>query len=211
MIKRAVLGLGSGVGVVATLVATACTEDFTQFQFTGEGGQGATTVGVGGAPATTTGGTTTTSTGNTTSNTTGATTTGATTTSTTAATTTAATTTTGGGPIDIPCGTGGTCDVDASEHCCIAKAGSANGTCATSSCNGSQAQLECNEPADCPGELCCIDKPSDFVDSACDPACDGGDDIQACSGNGTACMKADGGSGVCSQISGLPTGYLGCQ
>lgn len=214
MNKHALLGLGSGLGLVGLLAGSACTEDFGQFQFTGEGGG----AGTGGAPATTsslittgtaTTGTTTTGTTTTGSTTTGSTT-GSTTTGTTTATTTAATTTSGGGPIDVPCGSGGTCDVENSnEFCCISNNGGTNGNCNVDCNNGNEAQLECNEPDDCPGEVCCIDRPSatSVSDSQCTGgSCTAGGEFIACTIGGPACA-----SGSCSQLAGLPVGYLACQ
>ncbi|NUP09018.1 MAG: hypothetical protein HOW73_23455 [Polyangiaceae bacterium] len=111
---------------------------------------------------------------------------------------------TGGMPpgVEVPCG-GETCNVDAGEECCIDNDGAPFGTC-KSNCAGFEASLECNEPADCPGQLCCLDDSGGNLDgSHCGDFCG---DEELCDPANPDC-----GGGDCVQHPDLPDGYFFCD
>ena len=71
------------------------------------------------------------------------------------------------------------------------------------SCGGNEAALTCNEPSDCPGQICCLVlAPNDSFDgSSCAGNCTG-NDLTLCSDSG------DCGGNDCQQNADLPDGYL---
>ena len=92
----------------------------------------------------------------------------------------------GGGPtgVTVPCGRATECDVDGGQFCCVPMTGGKSGECATN-CQGNEATLACNEPDECPGQVCCLrdsmgnytssecrDEDDCFDATLCDPAAD---------------------------------------
>lgn len=112
----------------------------------------------------------------------------------------------GGSPpvVEVPCGDGvPPCDIGAGESCCIDNNGASGGTC-KSNCQGNEAALDCNEPADCPGQLCCLEAGGGDVSfSRCEDSCS----------DETICDPAnpDCGGNSCVQHPDMPPGYFYCD
>lgn len=102
----------------------------------------------------------------------------------------------------IDCGNGDTCDVENGELCCINNNGATSGQCQTN-CQGNEAGLACDEPLDCPGEVCCLnDSMGDYTSSQCQAMCF---DTLLCTVDG----DCDG--GACVDATDLPPGILKCE
>ena len=197
------------VATTLVLLTFACTNDYDQFNFGGApatGGTsntGGTTVNTGGGGGTTDGGAPSTGgMGNGGTPSTGGMGNGG-------APTTGGMGQGGGGapPTDVtvPCGAAVTpCDVDAGQSCCIDNNGASAGNC-SGNCQGNQATLDCNEPADCPGQRCCLEAGGGDVSfSRCDDFC----------GDETICDPANpdcGGGENCEQHPDMPPGYFYCN
>lgn len=115
----------------------------------------------------------------------------------------------GGTPpvLEVPCGSGGTCDLGAGDVCCISENGDTDGSC-DGSCNpGNEASLECNEPSDCPGDdVCClVFNGSDYDAATCKASCEGTDEVVCDPETSEPC------SGSCQQVADLPAGFKTCQ
>ncbi len=189
--------------VAAVTVGAGCLQDYDSFEF-GEGG----TPNTGGAGPTSTAGpgsSNTTGAGSPTSS--GQTTTGSgpTTAVSTGASTAMSSSTGGTGPF-IECG-GETCDVSLNQVCCVDSPGSAS--CEVGGCSGNDVPVECDEQADCPGEICCVFETGGSPDSIeCSPTCDGQSQDPICMGSGDPiCMTPT----MCVQSPDLPSGYEYCQ
>ncbi|MBK6516905.1 MAG: hypothetical protein IPM79_21775 [Polyangiaceae bacterium] len=198
------------VATTLVLLTFACTNDYDQFNFGGApatGGTsntGGTTVNTGGGGGTTDGGAPSTGgMGNGGTPSTGGMGNGG-------APTTGGMGQGGGGgapPTDVtvPCGAAVTpCDVDAGQSCCIDNNGASAGNC-SGNCQGNQATLDCNEPADCPGQRCCLEAGGGDVSfSRCEDSC----------GDETICDPANpdcGGGETCDQHPDMPPGYFYCN
>ena len=105
----------------------------------------------------------------------------------------------GGTPpvLEVPCGSGGACDVSGGDVCCIDEGGSTDGDCGGSCNPGNEASLECNEPSDCTnGDSCClVFNGSDYDTAECKTTCGvtdeeicGPEDLRALHGN---CQQVD--------------------
>lgn len=107
--------------------------------------------------------------------------------------------------VDVPCGDGvGVCNVDAGESCCIPQDGASTGTC-KNSCQGNEASLDCNEPADCPGQICCLnDSGPDWDSSRCQDDCF---DEVLCDPQNPDCGQFD----DCIPHPDMPPGYFYCD
>ena len=199
---------GHGLGtltIVASVALVGCLQDYDQFDF-----------GAGGAPTTSTDASTGSSSGSfgSTANSSGSTanSTAASTASSTAGSTagsTAASTATSssssGGGVLVAC-FGDTCDVSAGEVCCVQNA--AMGGCQQGSCGGSDIPITCDEQADCPGEVCCVNKNGANIDDvSCSFNCIGQDEDLICSAT-DPCPSMD---GVCQPNADLPSPYQNCD
>lgn len=182
--------LSTVFGVTLLAFVFACTNDYDEFEFNGgspaEGGGTTVQNGGGGNPPTNGGNPPTDGGGG-------------------MATTDGGSTNEGGGgspPVgDLPCGDGGLC----AQACCIDEDGASDGTCEPS-CGSNEGELRCDEPSDCPGQVCCLHIASgngDIEDSTCSDSCTG-NDLTICSDSG----DCDGNN--CDPNNDLPDGYNTC-
>lgn len=200
---RALLGF-------AALGLLACTQDYGQFGFGGGG--------VGGASTSTT--TTTGSAGGTTSSTAASTSSGggeggAGGGAGGGATSSTSSSSSGGGmggappDVSVACpDAGNACAIEGNQRCCIRRSNLAEASCQTSSCPGNRITTRCDEPGDCPGQVCCANVFGGAVSSlGCRADCEG-DSRTLC--NPAAAMPCEGALD-CLQDTQLPTGYFSCQ
>lgn len=120
------------------------------------------------------------------------------------------TTTTTVPPVEVPC-KDPSVNCAPGQVCCFHKTNAALDTCGQSgACGADFAELSCNEPADCPNQICCISSVSDGVNTSlesikCAPTCSGALQRAACS------VPADCPSSSCVDVFATPyPGYLGC-
>lgn len=113
----------------------------------------------------------------------------------------------GGAPpvVSVDCD-GTACDVDAPQRCCWSNADD-QGTCqADGVCTG-QIPIECDEQSDCPGQICCVNRSGNQVQSVtCVNNCSGQSRRICEEGNAASCTGS-----TCQSQGGLPDGYFSCQ
>ncbi len=200
------LKVGGGLRASAILVSVtlaACLQDYDQFDF-----------GAGGAPTTSstdasTGsssgsfGSTASSSAGSTANSTASSTANSTVSST--ASSTATSSSSSGGVVLVDC-FGDTCDVSAGEVCCVDNA--AMGSCSMGGCASGEYPIECDEQADCPGEVCCVNKNGSAIDDvSCSFDCVGPNEDLICSST-DPCPAME---GMCLPEAELPLGYMNCD
>lgn len=191
------------LGCLGVLTTAGCLQDYDDFSFGAGGAPPTTSAGTtsGPGPTTTGTGTTVTGTATVTSTTTNTVTTNTVTTNTV---TTAMSSSTGMPGTIVDCD-GMDCDVS-SNNCCID--GSQNGSCGGGNC-GNDIDVECDEHADCPGQICCLfENNGDTVSVECAATCDGFDADPICGNAGDpACQDPT----TCTDVDDLPGGYQSCQ
>lgn len=205
---------------LAALALCACTGDFDQYSFngqgaagTGGGATGGTGTGATGTGATGTGGTGATGTGGSTSG--GAGTGGA-----------GGVVVGGGGSGGVVVGGNGgmggmvnppvvqcgamSCDIMGAQACCWDKNGSKNDCDPTGGCGNNETTITCDGPEDCPGQICCgtfVAAQGEFSDLSCASTCDApGTELIICHvGDASPCGGLN-----CVQGGELDTGYGYC-
>jgi hypothetical protein len=107
--------------------------------------------------------------------------------------------------LSVPCETT-PCDVSGNGICCLPTMGGAQ-CITTGSCTGQRYPVTCNEPADCPGQVCCGDfSINNYTLLECRSTCIGLGEVIICSSNNDC-----GGGDTCQNSQFLPSGYQVCR
>jgi len=109
----------------------------------------------------------------------------------------------GGSAVLVDCGAS-PCDVASGAACCVDLDTEAATCPANGKCGGNDVKVECDGPADCPGEACCATtKGGDYDKVVCKGSCGGNDQLVCQIGDDSPCggntCQADipGGYGIC--------------
>ena len=101
------------------------------------------------------------------------------------------------------------CDVSSGGYCCLPDQGSPSCHASGNGCAGGETQVECDEPGDCPGQVCCgtfDGQNSMYTELVCADSCNGPGSVIICDGNGDCS-----GNDTCQSSNYLPSGYTICR
>jgi hypothetical protein len=98
------------------------------------------------------------------------------------------------------------CDVSSGGYCCLT--GTDQGDCnPAQDCGGGETRVECDEPGDCPQQICCGTFDGGmYTQLVCADSCNGFGSVVVCDGNGDCSGNDD-----CLDSQYLPNGYTVCR
>jgi hypothetical protein len=99
------------------------------------------------------------------------------------------------------------CNTAGDAKCCLPQGMGAPMCIPSGMCGNNTTRVECDEPSDCPGQICCgTFSMGDYQVLQCQNSCNGGGQIIVCDNNGDCS-----GNDTCGQSGLLPTGYQICN